>query len=151
MAGTGKIADLIQRLDALASPQWRESLSRQLAEQALQLIDDGFKRRQDPYGEKWAPTKQPNPILERTGIMRGTWGKKTVSPSGFVVSTVDYAIFAQAGTEHAARSSAKTKKESPARKTPPRRMVPVNNVMPMKWQQAFDRVIVRAVKETMGA
>lgn len=151
MAGTGQIAELVRRLEALTTPQWRQSLSRQLAEQTLQLIDDGFKGRRDPYGDAWAPTKQPNPILERTGDMRRSWSIKSVTPEGFTITNpMPYTVFHQAGTTHAARSSVRTRKESSARKMPPRRMVPMEGIMPLKWRQAYEAVAVRFIRETMG-
>lgn len=130
MAGTGKIAELVKRLEVMASPAWRESLSRQLAEQALQLVDDGFKNETDPYGNRWAPTQQPNQILQKTGDLRRGWGILAVTQNGFRIGdSVDYGIYQQ-------------------RK---RKMVPTSDRgLPDKWQREFDKVSIRFMKETMG-
>lgn len=129
MAGTGRIADLVAKLNAMASTAWQESLSRQLAEQALQLIDDGFKNERDPYSKRWAPTRQPHQILQLSGDLRRSFGIARLAADGFEVrSDIVYGVYQQ----------------------PKRNMVPTTALgLPEKWQREFDRVAIRFVKETM--
>ncbi len=148
MAG---INDLIAKLDALNTDEWRMALSRQLAEEALDLIDDGFKRRSNPYGDRWTQTKQPNPILEKSGNLRASFRIIATAPSGFSIrSDSEYGHFHQYGTTHAARTSLKTKETFAERGLSVRALVPTDaGGMPAAYERAFDAVLVRYVKETM--
>ncbi len=149
MAGLSR---LIARLEALASPEWRTNLSRQLAEQSLDLIDATFKGRKNPYGDKWTPTKQPNPILEKTGALRNSYSIVTVTPEGFSIrSSSPYSGYHQYGTHHAARSNVKTKNDTREHGLPARPMVPTSAAgMPANWDRTFERIVIRFIRETMG-
>lgn len=135
MAGGGRIADLVSKLDALGSSEWRQSLCQQLAEKSLDLIDNDFKRRSNPYGDRWTSTMQPNPILQRTGALRRSFRIISVLPGGFTIqSTAPYSGYHQHGTK----------------RLPVRAMTPTRAAgMPASWEREYDRVVVRFVRETM--
>ncbi len=135
MSGGGKIADLVAKLDRVGSQEWRTSLCRQLAEKSLDLIDRGFQAQSNPYGDGWTETKQPNPILEKTGTMRGAFRITGASAAGFTIrNETSYAGFHQYGTS----------------KLPVRAMTPTDAAgMPVSWEREYDGVLVRFVQETM--
>lgn len=126
---------MIAKLDAIGTSEWRTSLSRQLAEKALDLIDNGFRAKRNPYGDRWTKTKQPNPILERTGQLRSSFRIIAATPDGFLIrSDSPYGGFHQFGTG----------------RLPVRAMVPTQaGGMSASWERVLDGVFVRFVRETM--
>jgi phage gpG-like protein len=69
--------------------------SRSMAEETLNLIKDGFRSEQDPYGKAWAP-KQANDgrkvLSGKTSRLKGGWHVVSATASGFrVAPSVDYA------------------------------------------------------------
>lgn len=106
VSGLSKFAD---KLAALAESDFLGQVSRRMSERALDLIDQGYDRRSDPYGQAWAATKErrrarglwggKNPILEDTGAFRREWRVSQADASGFTVSNpVEYGGFHQTGT-----------------------------------------------------
>jgi phage gpG-like protein len=93
------VGEFAAKLRALGEQEFLERLSGRMAERTLDLIDEGYQHRRSPYGTPWAPTKQPNPILEKTGAFRSGWSVKRADSRGFTVgSDVDYGSFHQSGT-----------------------------------------------------
>ena len=113
------------------------SVRKELAEETLKLIDEGFDSQRDPYGNAWAPKKRPDgrKILHGpTGRLRRGWRVKAVANARYtVLPSVDYAAPHQA----------------PRRgRRPRRRMVPGGRRgLPPKWKARFKRVATRAMAQ----
>lgn len=104
-----------------------EDIARNVAEEAINLVREGFAGQQDPYGSAWAPRKSGggSAILVRTGSMRNSWNITELGPGGFTMAAgVDYAGYHQSGT----------------RKMVARKMVPNEGDLPGNWEARFDDV-----------
>jgi hypothetical protein len=107
VALTGDFAGLnglIKRIEKIGKPAALERLSDNLAEQALDLIEEGFANERDPYGKPWAPKVfgDGRQILvgKSTQLRRG-FHRKVVASTGFRVgpsATAKYAKWIQSGT-----------------------------------------------------
>lgn len=116
----GKLDRFIKSLETLADDRTLTALNKNLAEEALGLIADGFKSQSDPYGAGWKPKKKPDgrAILVRSGRMRASWHVSQVTARSFTVSSsVTYAPFHQGGTRY----------------MDARRMVPGPGRLPRRW------------------
>ena len=61
---TGDFAELerwARQTGKLANAAGLASVSRSMSADALELIEQGFERQRDPFGNPWAPRKQPKP------------------------------------------------------------------------------------------
>src|SRR5690606_2875877 len=74
-------------------------LTKQLAEEAIDLVRDGIAQKRDPYGKRYAPLKlRSGQPLRDTGRMQ-QWYRKSSGAHGFVIaSPASYAIYHQTGT-----------------------------------------------------
>lgn len=117
-----KLGRLISKLEQAGRGDALKELSRNLAEEAIELVREGFSKEQDPYGAAWAPLKvRSGRILQDTGQLRSSFKVSRVSASGFRVSASKaYAAYHQSGT---ARMVA-------------RRMVP-DGSLPALWRAQF--------------
>ncbi|MDV6376373.1 phage virion morphogenesis protein [Deinococcus arenicola] len=103
MARASTLGKLRGDLADIQKPTILQKLNRSLGKVALDLVQSGFDRRTDPYGVPWRPTRGRNPILERTGTMRGAIrmtakaGKITVRTTG---KSSKYAVHHQYGTRY---------------------------------------------------
>jgi hypothetical protein len=126
----GKFAD---KLAALGEPAFLERLARGMAERTLDLVDQGYQQRQDPYGMRWTTTKQKNPILERTGYFRSGWGIRRADSRGFTISSAaEYGEYHQTGTRRMV-----------ARKT-----VPEGDSLGI-WEAPLDQAVVDMIVEAL--
>jgi len=102
-----------------------QSISKNLAEETLELVRQGFENEADPYGGAWEPLKsREGAILQDTGRLRNSWHTVTTSDRGFVVGpAVDYAVFHQTGTS----------------RMPARPMVP-DDGLPDEWKRRFSEI-----------
>lgn len=118
-----KLGRLITKLEAAARGDILTDLNRNLAEEAIELIREGFSSESDPYGSKWAALKyRSGRILQDTGRLRSGFKVSKVTKRGFRVSaSVTYASYHQGGTK---------------RGLPARRMVP-DRGLPAKWKSSF--------------
>jgi len=120
----GEIAlpQLIKKFDQLASGAILIVVSRNLAEEAIELTKQGFAAEKDPFGSPWAPIKhRKGKILQDTARMKNSFFVGAVGPGGFRFGTnVKYAGFHQTGTS----------------KMPRRMMVPESD-LPPRWLEAF--------------
>lgn len=98
-------------------------LNQNLAEEAIDLIKEGFATETDPYGKPWAGLKyRSGKILQDTGRLRSSFKVAGVTRRGFRVNaSANYAAFHQEGT---------------SRGLPARRMVP-DGRLPAEWKTAF--------------
>ena len=100
------LEDLRARMAQLATARGRMGLNRVLAEEAAKLIDDEFRKGQDPCGKPWKPLKRKRgrdekgtrgQILLDTGALLNSLGPRATR-EGFTVSTaVKYAAIHQYG------------------------------------------------------
>jgi phage gpG-like protein len=128
------VGEFAAKLARLTEQSFLEQLSTRMAERSLDLIDQGYQRREDPYGNAWATTKQKNPILEKSGDFRREWEVKRADVRGFTVaSDVEYGSFHQSGTGRMV-----------ARKT-----VPDEGGGLGRWEEPLDRQAVDVVLEAL--
>jgi hypothetical protein len=73
-----------------------------MAEEALDLIAEGFKTETNPYGIKWRPKvfgDGRQVLVGNTTRLRRGWHRKFVGANGFIVApSVEYAKYQQEGT-----------------------------------------------------
>lgn len=128
-------------------------VNEQLAEEAIDLIREGFETSTDPYGDAWAPLvlREGRP-LEDTGGLKAAWFRQSVTARGFTVANAKrYAHFHQGGTGIYGPRGAPIKPikakvlrlgktgfvARSVRGSPKRRMVPEQGRLPEKWKQRF--------------
>ena len=134
MSGGGSIGQMIARLRRVSSAAFREELSKKLAEEALRQVDAGFREARDPYGKPWAPTKQPNPILQRSGAFRSDWSIAGYTKDGFrIISAVEYGGYHQHGTKSIAI----------------RMVIPTAKRGLGLWRAPFEKIVVDHFRATM--
>lgn len=117
----GGLNAYLERLQRLASGEWREALFDRIGARLHALVQGGWDNEADPTGAAWATTDRNNPILDETGAMRGSTGYE-VTASGVTLTVADFkAAFHQYGTR---------------RGIVPRRMLP-EDVLPPAWEAAI--------------
>jgi phage gpG-like protein len=106
------------------SPQVLQVISANMAEEAIDLIKQGFREQADPDGNAWKPKKKDDGraiLTGKTGRLKGGWKPRSVTRKGFRVSpSVTYGAPHQSGTKHMVA----------------RKMVPGKG-LPLKWRKAF--------------
>lgn len=102
---SARLNGLIATLKDFAGSGPLSTLSKELAEESLYLIRQGFRKEQDPYGNDWAPLKhRKGRILRDTGRLANSFGRVRANRNGFVVgSNVDYSSVHQGGASYTAR------------------------------------------------
>jgi len=111
-----------------------EAASHGMGTSTLALIDEGFDKEQDPYGQRWAPKKRPDGrrVLQGpTGRLR-RWRLYRVDRHGYMAGPiVDYAAPHQ----------------MPLRGRRPRRMMipTTERGIPMRWRVVLARAALRAM------
>ena len=111
-------------------------ISRDLAEEVINLVREGWEGQHDPYGSAWAPKASPDgsAILVRTAALRNSFNVQGADAAGFTVSAgVAYAGFHQGGT----------------RRMPARKMVPDGDI-PDSWATRFGEVIEEHLDDLLG-
>jgi len=96
------------------------TVAKNMCEEALTLVADGFQAETDPYGKAWAKLKvRQGKILQDKGRLKNSWHRVQVSAAGFrIAAGVDYATYHQSGT----------------RRMVARRMVPDGGRLPQAWR-----------------
>lgn len=91
----------VRKFGELSSPGLALEVSRSMAAATLELIDRGFEKQQDPFGNPWKPKKEPDgrKILSgETGTLR-KWRQVHADSRGFkVASKAEYSVYHQKGT-----------------------------------------------------
>lgn len=84
----GKLKAWQKRLESLGSNEVRERLAKNLAEEAISLVQEGFRTETDPYGKQWAPKVFGDgyAVLVRSNELRRGWHRSKVSAQGFRIS-----------------------------------------------------------------
>ena len=114
------------------APDLLLSMSRNMAEEALELVAEGFEQQRDPYGRPWKDKKRPDGRLiltGRTGRLRRGWHLVSSGKDGFSIApSVNYAVHHQFG--------------APRARIPARMMVPSKRLgLPPRWRAAFESVV----------
>lgn len=109
--------------------------SKSAAEEAINLIKDGFRTERSPYGKRWKKKQVPDgrkTLSGPTSRLKGGWHRARATKRGFAVSaSVVYYTYHQKGTKHLV----------------PRRMTPERSMgLPRKWSRAFDRAYRDAIR-----
>jgi phage gpG-like protein len=123
------------------APGLLDQMSRQMAEEAVGLIADGFRAQSDPYGRKWRPKKVPdgrNVLVGKTANLRTGWNVTRSTRGGFTVSpSVSYAVHHQFG--------------APRARIPARMMFPSTKLgLPPAWRDALTDVIQEQLSAHFG-
>lgn len=156
-----------QALNAFAArvakaPARVREVNQQLAEEAVELVREGFETSTDPYGKRWAPLKlRAGQPLRDTGAMQ-IWRTRNITARGFsVFSPREYAVYHQEGTGiHGPRRKPIRPVKARALRfpgpsgpmfarqvdgVPRRRMVPDAGPLPSRWRERF----ISTAHETM--
>lgn len=139
------------------------TVNEQLAEEALELIREGFENSTDPYGAAWEPlVLRDGKPLEDTGRMKAAWFRQSATARGFSVANgTAYAKFHQGGTgiygprgERIKPIRAKVLRlgktgmvARSVRGTPKRLMVPERGRLPEKWKRRFQETAQEVLTE----
>jgi phage gpG-like protein len=128
----GRLEDLLASFAKLASPALRAELIRDMAEEALQAIQQEFDTGRDPYGKTWRPPKSgTNLPMIRSGRLMSGWSYRP-TPDGFELEAEPpYASFLQDGT----------------RKMEARKMVPDGDDLPPLWRLRFEKAVEKKLFE----
>jgi phage gpG-like protein len=147
----------VKKIESVGSAQGLTELSDALAEEALDLVAEGFRKETDPYGKRWASKAISNgkPVLVgRTARLRRGWHRKASSARGFRIGpAVNYARHHQSGTglygprKQPIRPTTKKALAWQVGKTryiarsvkgaPARKMVPDKGKLPLAWRKAL--------------
>jgi len=150
----GKLKEFAAKLEA--TPKQLDVVSRNMSEESITLIADGFRGERDPYGKKWKKNLRGGKILSDKGALRSSWNVVKATRNGFAVAAgVFYAAVHQSGKVIRAKNAANlvfkigkrwTRKKQV--KIPQRMMIPTTaRGLPGTWEQAFNEVF----NEVMGA
>jgi phage gpG-like protein len=131
----GKLKTFTKRVQQ--TPSVLKDVVENLAEEALELVKEGFETERDPDGRKWAPLKyRSGKILQDTGRLKNSWHRKAASKKGFTIgSGVAYAAPHQTGTK---------------RGLPKRRMVPSSKKLPARWRKRLVATAREVLDEHFG-
>lgn len=113
----GKVTAFGDRVGSLATPAFMRQVSKEIADEGLNLVQVGFSTQTNPYHSPWAPKKYP----DGRSILRGNSGRLERSfvrlyagpDAATIGSKARHAVFAQRGTgiygPHKRRIAAKGK------------------------------------------
>ena len=89
----------VEKTDRLAT-SFDQIVTRQLAEETVEMIREGFEKEKDPYGKPWAPIRlRDGRILQDSGGLKASWFVKSLGKGTFTVASAKaYAKFHQEGT-----------------------------------------------------
>lgn len=97
----GKLSRWARNFGELASPGLALEVSRSMAAESVRLVEQGFEKEQDPFGNPWKPKKEPDgrKILRgKDGLLR-QWRQVHASSEGFkIASKAPYSVYHQKGT-----------------------------------------------------
>lgn len=111
-------------------------MSKNMAEETVNLIADGFNSQTDPYGKKWKDKKKPDgrkTLSGKTGDLKTGWHPVEVTEGGFTVApSVDYAAPHQSPRDG---------------KRPRRMMIPDKKKgLPTKWKEVYGEIATETLK-----
>jgi len=134
------------------TPTVLDRLNEQLAEEAVELVREGFDTSEDPYGKPWDPPifREGRP-MEDTGGLKAAWHVRDVGRTSFSIANAKkYSAWLHRGTGiYGPRGQRIVPTQAKALKLPggifrksvkgakPRRMVPDQRGLPAKWRRRF--------------
>ncbi len=122
------LAENLKKLETLPS-----KITKEVAEEIEDLIQDGFEKGQDPYGRPWAPLRRGGrSFLQESGAMRGSLVVQPMRGAGIWISIEDPAGFHLGGTV----------------KMVARPMLPTGD-MPESWRRAISDAYGSMMKKAM--
>jgi phage gpG-like protein len=161
---TGDFAKLegwAKRIGDVGGAAKLKELSENLAEEALELVAQGFENERDPYGKKWQRKRFPDGrqvLVGKTARLRRGWHRKSVTAQGFQIApAVNYAKYHQNGRGPITAAPGKMlrfmvggkpvfrKSVGPA---PARKMVPGKGRLPSAWRRSLLAVAKAFFTET---
>lgn len=134
-----KLEKLKKKVAKIGDQSLQRVIVDNLAQEALTLIAENFRRESDPYGVRWRPKRYPDgrSILVRHGRLRNSFTVTDRTPTRFRIgSAVGYAGYHQTGTR------LKSGVRMPARP-----MVPDGRGLPPEWARAFRETIEEILRE----
>ncbi len=134
--GLKKLQKLSERLSDISSV--KRAIAANQAEEAIDLVKQGFVDETDPYGKRWKKRKRETKktrgrkvLSGKTSRLKGGWHVAEVSSAGFKISpSVGYALPHQKPLK---------------RRRPQRAMVPFTNRFPKKWRRPLNDAATEAV------
>lgn len=161
---SGDFAALKKFEDKLrTAPKVLGVVSVNLAEEAVNLVREGFATETDPYGKTWPkPLLRNGQALSDTGRLRNSWHATSVTRRGFrVAPSVTYAVFHQDGTgiygpkgrkiEPTKAKALKLGKSGLYAKSvkgaPQRKMVPDDGKLPDSWRNALNEAALEILED----
>lgn len=133
--GFAKISQWRKKFGPSAVEQVKRAVMKNIAEEALELVQEGFEKEQAPSGRAWARLKsRSGRILQDTGRLRSSFHRKNVSSVSVTIGPgVSYATFHQSGTKRMVA----------------RPMVPEGS-LPAKWKIRINRVAQEVMADAFG-
>ncbi len=140
---------LEQRLAELASGRGLQELARNIGEEAVELVTEGFEKERDPYGTPWAPiTHRDGAILRDTRAMVNSLHVASATETQVTIAMgVWYAIVHQTGKTIVPRFAKALRFMSHGKPVfaqkvtiPARPFFPREADLPGSWSTAFDEV-----------
>lgn len=161
---SGDFAALKRFEDRLrTAPGVLETVSRNMAEAAVDLVKEGFDAATDPYGKKWPPlVLRAGEPLQDTGRLKASYHVAAASKSGFrIASSTQYAPYHQGGTGiygPKGRPIVPTKKKAlrlgktgyvrrSVKGAPQRKMVPDAGRLPDSWRRTLNDAALEVLED----
>ncbi len=140
----GRGLDQLRALrDRLANPgPMLDAISEAVADEALDLVIQGFQKQSDPYNDNWAPKKHPDGRAILTGVtsnLRRGWHKSKIGRHRWRIApapTAPYAKHLQKGTKN---------RDGSVRMVA-RKMIPDGRGMPRDWDEAFNDTVLETMR-----
>ena len=140
-ARLAKIATFISE----APKRLPELVAREAEAEVMPAIQEGFIRREDPYGVGWPKPKAGNPPLERTGQGRRSYQViRSKRGTRWVVLVMNLARAARGGAYYMGILQAGFVHWRSRMMQLPRRQVPDTQRLPPRWAQRFKAAARRA-------
>ena len=89
------------KLQEVASDQTRDQMLEAVGAKCLELVQEGFNKEQDPYGEAWKPRKHDkrgHRILDDSGTMKSSYSVDVASDGVAISNSAPYSAYHQDGT-----------------------------------------------------
>ena len=143
-----ELGELIAKLGLLEGEGMRE-LGRNLAEEAVELVKQGFEDERDPYGNEWpALTCRNGQILRDTGAMLGSLHVASADETQATIAMgVWYAVVHQTGKTIVPKFAKRLRFMAfgvpvfaKSVTIPPRPFFPREGELPGDWERSFDEV-----------
>lgn len=137
--GLKKLRKLGVKLNAISKVNRRIAAAQ--SEEVLDLINEGFKRQENPYGQRWKKRKRETRKTRGRKVLSGItsrlqrgWHRTKLDSSGFTVAaSVGYALAHQKPLK---------------RRRPQRAMVPIESRgIPKKWRKPLELAASDAIKD----